>query len=307
MTHKATSRPQLEVLEDRMTPSATWSVFDAPGHGLVRWNSDNGLSQIGTNDTSSNLAINENGDVAASYGQGTSGTLWRITNNGWQQVGTAAPISLAIADNDWIAASFSFANGGVWRITPGLVWQKISDQNATLKTLTAMQVGVTQDGTVIANYGANGLWRFTNSGGWQELTTANASMISVSNNGWILGNFGSLGLWRISDTQGWQLLTNQIIPTQIGINDNGNVAGDFGTGHGLWRIRDSDGWKQLTSASALRGVGISSNDDQVLGDFNGKGVYYFPNSNDNSFRQITSFDVTNMAVPGSPGTAIILL
>ena len=296
MTHKATSRPQLEVLEDRTTPSA-WAVFDAPGHGLVRWSDNHGLQQIGTNDTSSHLAINENGDVAASYGTGLTGTLWRITNNGWQQLGTAAPNSLAIADNDWIAASFSAPLSGVWRITPGQAWQKLSDQNATLKGLTATQVGVTQDGTVVADYGANGLWRFTDASGWQQLTTANASMISVSNNGWIVGNFGSLGLWRISDTQGWQLLTNQVVPTQIGINDSGDVTGDFGPQHGLWRIRESDGWRQLTSVEpAQNGLGISSDADQVVGDFTGKGVYFFNNDNNASFTQITPFDVNHLAV-----------
>ena len=295
MTTKATSRPQLEVLEDRTTPSA-WVAFDFNGHGLWRWSDDNGFQQLGSNDNSSHLAINENGDVAVSYGTGLSGTLWRITGSGWQQFGTAAPNSLAIADNDWIAASFDFANGGVWRITPGLGWQKISDLNATLKPLTAIQVGVTQDGEVVADYGANGLWRFTDANGWQELTTANATVISVSNNGWIVGSFGSLGVWRISDSQGWQLLTNQAVPTQLGIDDDGDVAGDFGT-HGLWRIRDSDGWQQLTSATpAQLGIGISSDNENTYADFTGKGVYSFDTGDNGNFTQLVPLDPNHLAV-----------
>jgi hypothetical protein len=313
MTTKATSRPQLEVLEDRTTPSA-WLAFDFNGHGLWRWSDDHGFQQVGTNDTSSHLAINENGDIAVSYGTGLNGTLWRITNNGWQQFGTAAPNSLAIADNDWMAASFifpsvpsagpggvvpavlNFVSGGVWRITPQLTWQKISDQNATLKNLVATQVGVTQDGTVIADFGVNGLWSFSDANGWQELTTANATVISVSNNGWIVGSFGSLGVWRISDSPGWQLLTNLAVPTQLGIDDNGDVAGDFGT-HGLWRIRDSDGWQQLTSATpAQNGIGISSDNENTYADFTGKGVYSFDTGDSGNFSQLVPLDPNHLAV-----------
>jgi hypothetical protein len=319
MTKKPTSRPQLEVLEDRTTPSA-WVAFDFNGHGLWRWSDDNGFQQVGMNDNSSHLAINENGDIAVSYGTGLSGTLWRVTGgNGWQQFGTAAPNSLAIADNDWMAASFVFpiippsipssggagtilppllglVSGGVWRITPQLTWQKISDQSATLKDLIATQVGVTQDGTVIANFGANGLWRFTDANGWQELTTANATVISVSDNGWIVGSFGSLGVWRISDSQGWQLLTNQAEPTQLSIEDDGDVAGDFGT-HGLWRIRDSDGWQQLTSATpAQNGIGISSDNENTYADFTGKGVYSFDTSDNGNFTQLVPLDPNHLAV-----------
>jgi len=295
MTTKPTSRPQLEVLEDRTTPSA-WVAFDFTGHGLWRWSDDRGFQQVGTNDTSSHLAINQDGDIAVSYGTGLSGTLWRISNNGWQQFGTAAPNSLAIATNDWIAASFDFANGGVWRISPQLTWQKISDLNATLSGLTATQVGVTRDGTVIANFGANGLWRFSDASGWQELTTANATVISVSDNGWIVGSFGSLGVWRINDNHGWQLLTNQAVPTQLSIDDDGDVAGDFGT-HGLWRIRDGDDWQQLTNVTpAQNGMGISSDNENTYADFTGKGVYFFDDGGDGNFTQLEPLDPNHMAV-----------
>jgi hypothetical protein len=173
---------------------------------------------------------------------------------------------------------------------------------------------VTNDGTVVADYGANGLWRFPDAGGWQQLTTANASgssvsnsgaapailvntsAISVSDNGWIVGNFGSQGVWRMNDNKGWQLLTNQAVPTQLSIDDNGDVAGDFGT-HGLWRIRDSDGWQQLTSATPVPiGIGISSDNQNVYADFTGKGVYAFDTGDNGNFTQLVPLDPNHLAV-----------
>jgi len=290
MKGQSTSRLELERLEDRTVPSVV--AFDITGRGLFRW-TDGNFQQVGTADNSTNLDVNRDGVIAASYGTGRGGTLWRITGTNWQPFGTAAPISLKIAHNNWIAASFDFDGGSVWRIDPNLNWQELSSLSPTLRNHIASQVGVTENGDVIADFDTLGLWRFSNSTGWVQLTTADPSVIAVSDEGWIVGAFGDKGTWRISRERNWQLVVPGIaVPSQLDIDDDGEIVGDFDA-RGLWLIEDGDDWRQLTTADAANvGLGITEDEDAAA-DLTGRGIFLL--DEDGHFNQLTNIDAHHLA------------
>ena len=47
--------------------------------------------------------------------------------------------------------------------------------------------------TVVAEFPGNGVWRYEDTSGWKQLTTAQASNISFNANGNVVGAFGVYG------------------------------------------------------------------------------------------------------------------
>jgi hypothetical protein len=104
---------------------------------------------------------------------------------------------------------------------------------------------------VVADFGDSGVWRWTPSFGWLQMTPANPDgpngLAVAADGNLVVGDFGGSGLWRWTPAFGWQQLT-PANPEAITAADNGDILGDFG-GSGLWRWTPAFGWQQLTPAN----------------------------------------------------------
>ena len=63
-----------------------------------------------------------------------------------------------------------------------------------------------------------------------------------------VADFSGKGVWRYSPTAGWQQLT-PVDATQTVVDASGDVAAEF-PGYGVYRYEDSTGWQLLTAANA---------------------------------------------------------
>jgi uncharacterized repeat protein (TIGR01451 family) len=125
---------------------------------------------------------------------------------------------------------------------------------------TSLPVGSTFSA---ATFAGSGVFRHSDSTGWQELTAADASTVAVDDHGNVVATFFN-GLWRYEDASGWQRLS-PAIPSQIAIAGNGIVVADF-PGNGLWRFGDprsaGGGWQQLAPSDPLS-IGVDDAGDTI--------------------------------------------
>jgi hypothetical protein len=116
----------------------------------------------------------------------------------------------------------------------------------------------------VAAFKGNGLWRHSDSGGWQQLTPADATQSAVDDRGNVAAIFSN-GLWRYQDASGWQRLT-PAIPSLVDIAGNAIVVANF-PGNGLWRYGvpaiAGGGWLQLT-VTDVRSIGVDDVGDTVF-------------------------------------------
>jgi hypothetical protein len=107
--------------------------------------------------------------------------------------------------------------------------------------------------TLVAEFAGQGVWRHTNNGGWQQLTSANATLVACASDGYVVAEFKNLGaasgVWRFSDTEGWRHLTIATNATILDVDTSGDVVGEF-QGWGVWRFEDKTNWQQLTPVDA---------------------------------------------------------
>ena len=85
----------------------------------------------------------------------------------------------------------------------------------------------------VADFLGQGVWRWTDSGGWQHLTNTDASLVSVRDGGLVAAEFPGQGVWRYEDATGWVQLT-ATDATWIGIAHDGNAVASF-QAYGVWR------------------------------------------------------------------------
>jgi uncharacterized protein (TIGR03118 family) len=144
-----------------------------------------------------------------------------------------------------------------------------------LSPADADHVSVDDDGNVAAAF-ANGLWRFDDASGWQFLTPAIASQIDIAGNGIVIAEFPGNGLWRNGDPTfvkgGWQQLT-PADALSIGVDDQGDTIASF-KGNGVFLYQDAGGWNKLTSAVADQ-VSIAASGSSLAAMFQGNGLWRY--------------------------------
>ena len=114
-----------------------------------------------------------------------------------------------------------------------------------LSRLDAHTAVLASDGSIAAGFGTSGLWRWTSSGGWQLLSSLNDQTLVVAHDGALVAGFGASGLWRWTTIGGWQLLSSLYDQTLVAPSD-GSLAAGFGAA-GLWRWTTTSGWQVLSS------------------------------------------------------------
>jgi hypothetical protein len=299
------TRPALEALEDRTTPSHLAAEF--PGHGVWLYNSASGGSwqQLTTNNATQ-MAADSGGEVVAEFsGQG----VWLYRNGGWQKLTANNASALGIAANylsyvpglgtvQSTNVVAEFPSQGLWRYSitvaseyptaTGGGWTQLTANNASL-------VAVHPDGYVAADFPGSGVWYYYDgpygASGWQQLTGADA--VSLALNGsdpgyasfkssYVVASFAGYGVWYWSaEGAGWRV--QQLTASEasaVSVNDFGDVVGEF-PGWGVWSYVNSTvaassgwakGWNHLTWADASQ-VGIDASGN-AYGAFPGWGVWY---------------------------------
>jgi hypothetical protein len=139
----------------------------------------------------------------------------------------------------------------------------LSNDPPVVPIVTATSTPAVNSSFSATAFPGNGLWRHSDSSGWQQLTPADASTVAVDDHGNVLAVFFN-GLWRYEDASGWQRLT-PAIPSQIAIAGYGIVVGNF-PGNGMWRYGDPNaaggGWQQLTLTDPLS-IGVDDAGDTI--------------------------------------------
>lgn len=105
----------------------------------------------------------------------------------------------------------------------------------------SMSVG--PDGYLYLDFGPSGLWRYSDGGGYQQLHVGNPESIEAASDGYLYVDFGPSGLWRWSQSQGYQQL-HAGNPESISAGFDGYLYVDFGPS-GLWRYSDGGGYERL--------------------------------------------------------------
>jgi hypothetical protein len=125
--------------------------------------------------------------------------------------------------------------------------------------------------TLVADYDAHGVWRHSDAGGWEQLTTHDPQAIAVDDYGTVFGDFGGHGIWSHSDAGGW-LLISTANPEAIHAAGDGVLVGDFGR-HGAWRHSADSGWEQVFTGNP-QGLALCD-DGTAFGDFGRHGIWAF--------------------------------
>jgi hypothetical protein len=150
---------------------------------------------------------------------------------------------------------------------------------------------------MVGEFPGQGVWRFEDTTGWQQLTPVDASQVAIDNNGDVVGEFPGQGVWRFEDTIGWQQLTPSDA-SQVAIAGAGNVVGEF-QGQGVWRFEDATGWQQLTPVDASS-VSINAS-GAVAGSFAGQGVWVFGGFDSSGWQQLTTVDAAQVCITADSG------
>jgi hypothetical protein len=158
-----------------------------------------------------------------------------------------------------------------------------------------------------AAFPGHGVWGWTpQTGGWQQLTAANASLVAAASDYEVVGEFPGQGVWLYSGGAWRQLTANNASGLGIAGYFNSDtirwttyVVAEF-PGQGLWRFSItfnqlapvSAAWQQLTANNAtLQAVDSRGG---VAAEFPGWGVWRFADGA--GWRQLTGNDATCLAL-----------
>ncbi len=178
-------------------------------------------------------------------------------NNGYSTKGWYDALSGAE-----VAGAPGLVNGPFVRLN-GYAVAEITSPNGTA-------LGAGQDEVVI--FPGQGVWRYEDATGWQQLTTADASQAVVDANGDVAVEIPGYGVWRYEDASGWRQLTTADA-SQVSIAGDGIVAVTIPNA-GVWRYEDAVGWQEMTPANPTQ-IGVDAHGD-VVAAIPGAGVWRVP-------------------------------
>jgi hypothetical protein len=284
-------RPELEQLEDRVTPSFAVLQYSLnnfvsppdPIAGLYRYNHASGFqSLLPSNIIADQTAINASGDVVGEF---LSKGVWRYKDStGWQQLTPTDADKLAIGPGGNVVGSFH--GQGVWRFEDATGWRQLTN-------VDALHVGIGSNGIVAGTFQGRGVWRYEDVTGWQQLTTIDPDFyteFSTAGPGIVVADFGAgSGLCRFEDATGWQQMTPPTeTPDRLGhlpqtvtfrVNAAGNVAVAYTDG--TFRFEDATGWQKLTPAYPQQ-LGLGDDNEVFFSAFGGT----WRNSDDTGWQEI---------------------
>jgi phosphatidylinositol-3-phosphatase len=167
-----------------------------------------------------------------------------------------------------------------------------------LTTANASLVSVDPSGDVAIEIPGAGVWRFKDAGLWTQLTASDASQVSIAGNGIVAIEIQGAGVWRFKDVGGWAQVTTANA-TSLDVDAAGDVAIEI-QGAGVWRYKDATAWAQLTTADAsqvrIAGAGV------VAIEIQGAGVWRYRDAT--AWTQLTTADAAKLDVDGAGDVAI---
>lgn len=193
--------------------------------------------------------------VVATYSDGIALYAWW---NGWVEETIANPDEV---DAESVAEDIAVANDGQTILadfgSEGLYRYTDAEGWDQLTDLDAQQIALSDTGTVVAAFGnQTGIWVWNPGVGWGQITPVDPENFAISASGILAGDFGSFGVWRWSSFYGWQQLTT-VNPEEVAIMDDGSVVGDFGLG-GTWYFNSFLGWSQIGASNPSQLAGASA-------------------------------------------------
>jgi hypothetical protein len=99
-------------------------------------------------------------------------------------------------------------------------------------------VSIAGNGLTVADFQGNGVWRYEDSTGWQQLSPFDATSLSIDANGDL----------PLRGQRGWQQLS-PFSATQVSSSGSGDVLAEF-PGAGLWLYDHVSGWHNLSPTDA---------------------------------------------------------
>jgi hypothetical protein len=168
----------------------------------------------------------------------------------------------------------------------------ITDTTTGLVSVPAtVRLTVSAARALVGQFGSTGVWQFDRStNAWNQLTSANASLLATDGNGDVAAEFPGYGLWEYQTGSGWKLL-HGIDVSLLSMNAAGAIAAEF-PGFGVGEFVPGLGWRLLTGANASQ-LGIDDNGD-IAGAFPHYGVWEFLPSS--GWHQLNGVDVTLLAM-----------
>jgi hypothetical protein len=201
-------RPQLEELEDRATPSITFSAYSsvsdyshlASGPGVYAYNSNTGRWRILTTSLPSQMTEGADGVLYGGFSDGT----WRYDYNSgysgnWSRISPLRPRAMDASPDDTLAVSYDYY--GTWEYHGTYAYWTLMTPS------TAMSIAEARNDQAYASFAGAGTFEYL-SGTWYWLTGSTATTLAASQNGLGFASFYG-GTWMWSNTSGWKLLAQQ--------------------------------------------------------------------------------------------------
>jgi hypothetical protein len=196
-----------------------------------------------------------------------------------------------------VGGNHAYASPGTYQISISVV--DPYGMQASIDTTATVNAAPPSD-AVVADLPGYGLYRWTATTGWQELTSLNAQSVATDKSGDVAAIFAGYGLYRWTPSGGWSQLTS-FVPQSIAMDGSGDVAAVL-PGFGLYRWTPYGGWVQLTSV-VPQSIAADKNGD-VTAVLAGYGLYRWTPYG--GWMQLTPFVPQSIAMDASGDVAAVL-
>jgi len=145
---------------------------------------------------------------------------------------------------------------------------------------------------LFTDLGANGIWRWTASGGLSQISAANPENLAPTGTGDLFADLGASGLWRWTSASGWQLLAS-VNPDGMTVAGNGDLFADFGS-YATHRWTPTTGWQQLGTVNPDRLIALpTAGNGDLFADLGSYGLWRW---NATGWRQLATVDPQALTV-----------
>jgi hypothetical protein len=221
---RASTRPELEVLEARTVPS--FVVADFPGYGVYRYDTlTMTWGHLNGHDAATLAVDSTTGDVVATF-QGYGTAEWTPAT-GWRTLTGAEASQLAFSGSDQNVVG-QFGGDGIWAFHPSTGWAQLTAANSSSLSVDAA-------GDVAAEFPGSGVWYFAApSSTWTQLTAAEASQVVLGDVGYVVAEFPGSGVWDVNASDNnWHQINGNDALSLAGSGAGGLVGMSFG-GYGTY-------------------------------------------------------------------------